>query len=343
MATARRTANSDLNPACLPEPLTREPHRFAFFQAVRLLQQHMPGAARVGGYGSPAREAIRFRANPSIAFPASEIQALECSLPPPLEMVVNFMGLTGPLGVLPLHFTELLQERIRARDTALRDFLDIFNHRLISLFYLAWEKYKPVATSEHGDDRFHEFLYCFLGLGTPGLRRPGAIPDESRLFHGGPLTMHTRPAEVLQSLLRDYFEAPVELEQFVGAWRKIEADALCHLGHEQNCESLGVGVVIGDEIWDAQSGLRIRLGPLRLEQYQAFLPGSSGVGQLRAWISYFTGLEFSVELQLILRREEVPSCELGRAASAGPQLGWTTWIKSAAFRRDPADLVFEVI
>ena len=344
MATTGRSQNPDLTPAGLPRELIAEPYRFAFFQAVRLLQQFQPGAARVGGYGDPAQEAVRFRVHQSFGFPASEIQALDFPPEHPARMTVNFMGLTGPLGVLPLHYTDFIRERNRARDTALADFLDIFNHRVISLFYLAWEKYRPAATfNPGGEDPFCERLYCFLGLGTGGLRGRREIPDASMLFNGGLLMMHSRPALVLEEVLRGYFGVPVEVEQFVGGWKGIEIDARCSLGQERFNACLGVGAVVGDEIWDAQSGVRVQLGPLDLEQYEEFLPGGGAHQHLRAWVAYFAGLEFSVELRLVLERQEVPGCELGEA-SEGPRLGWTTWIKSASseFGRDPADLVFEV-
>jgi type VI secretion system protein ImpH len=343
MAAAGRTPDPDLTQPELPHLLTSEPCRFGFFQAVRLLQRAATGSARVGGYGNPAREAVRFRAHPSLAFPASEIQSLEFREGLPPALTVNFMGLTGPLGVLPLHYTELVRERARVRDTAPRDFFDIFNHRLISLFYRAWEKYRPAATLELGaEDPFRERLYCFLGLGTPALRDRSEIPDESLLFNGGLLMMHTRPAVALEEVVRGYFGVPVEVEQFVGSWRRIEASALCSLGRGFYSERLGLGTIVGDEVWDAQSGVRLRLGPLTLAQYEGFLRGGAAHRQLRSMVAYFCGLEFSVELQLILRRQDVPPCELAAAASPGPRLGWTTWMKSAPFRRDPADLVFEL-
>jgi type VI secretion system protein ImpH len=297
----------------------------------------------VGGYGDPSAEAVRFRAHPSLSFPASEIQSLEYRGQLPPAMTVNFMGLIGPLGVLPLHYTELIRERTRARDTALRDFLDIFNHRLISLFYLAWEKYRPAVTLElGGEDRFRERMYCFLGLGTPALRERREIPDESLLFNGGLLMMHTRPALALEEVLRGYFGVPVEIEQFVGAWRHVDGDAVCSLGEGLYSDRLGMGTIVGDEIWDAQSGVRIKLGPLSLAQYEGFMPGGGALRQLRDIVAYFAGLEFTVELQLILQRKDVPSCELAGVEPEGPRLGWTTWMKTAQFRLDPADLVFEL-
>ncbi len=89
----------------------------------------------VGGFSSPDDEAVRFRVNPRLGFPASEIQQLELHDDAPAEMMVNFMGLTGPMGVLPYAYSEFILERLRAKDSSFASFLDIFNHRAISLFY----------------------------------------------------------------------------------------------------------------------------------------------------------------------------------------------------------------
>ena len=127
--------------AGLIEALRREPYRFDFFQAVRLLE-HLGGRAPVGRDAAPDEEAVRFRALPALRFPAAEISRLSQTPDGPPEMVVSFLGLTGPSGVLPQHYTTLLLSRIRGKDYSLRDFLDLFNHRITSLFHRAWEKYR---------------------------------------------------------------------------------------------------------------------------------------------------------------------------------------------------------
>ena len=127
----------------LERRLWAEPFCFEFFQAVRLLERFSDGRAVVGRFSNPGEEVVRFASHASLPFPASEIQALERREGKPPLMTVNFMGLTGPQGVLPLYYTELIVQRIRNRDTAMRDFFDLlFNHRMISLFYQAWEKYR---------------------------------------------------------------------------------------------------------------------------------------------------------------------------------------------------------
>jgi type VI secretion system protein ImpH len=343
VATESGTENTALERSPIREALAARPCAFGFFQAVRLLARIMPARQVVGRFNNPSEEGVRFGANPALAFPASEIQSLELRADAPAQMRVNFMGLTGPLGALPLAYSELVLERLRERDPAMRDFYDIFNHRAISLFYQAWEKYRfeiPYERLEH--DRFSRLVLALIGLGTPGLEDRQEVPDDSLLFYGGLLGAHARSAVGLRQLLGDYFDTPVEIEQFMGAWRPVEEDSQCSLGETgAYSEQLGMGAVIGDETWDQQSRVRIRLGPLTLARYREFLPGAEGYRRIRALTAFYVGDECDVELQLILRRDDVPRCELA-AAGEGPLLGWTSWVKNAPFPRDASETVLEL-
>jgi type VI secretion system protein ImpH len=264
MASARRTESSAVVYAAIGERLYREPYRFDFFQAVRLLERLMPDRKPVGRFLKPSTEVARFGAHPSLAFPASQIQSLKRREGKPPVLEVNFMGLTGPLGVLPHAYTELVMERIRQKDGSVRDFLDLFHHRIISLFYQAWEKYRFTIAYERGDrDRFSHHLLDLIGLGTAGLQNRQEVADDSLIFYSGLLSMNTRSAAALEQILVDYFEAPVEIEQFIGAWYPMDVENQTHVGEESGfSEQLGWGAVAGDEIWDHQSRIRIRLGPL---------------------------------------------------------------------------------
>src|SRR5439155_23034509 len=186
----------------LAAQLTAEPASFGFFQAVRLLERLYPGRARVGGFGAPSDEVAHFSAHPSIAFPASEIQDLELPGAGPGRLRVNFMGLIGPLGVLPYHYTLLVTERLRARDRALQSFLDIFQHRIISLFYRAWEKHRlTVGYERDRRDRVTEHLLDLVGLGLAGHRNRMPVPDETFIFYAGALAPQPRSAVALQQVL----------------------------------------------------------------------------------------------------------------------------------------------
>lgn len=343
MAAASGQENFDVARWPIAEMLDREPYRFEFFQAVRLLLRMYPARGVPGRFNNAAEEVARFGATASVAFPASEIQAFDRGAAP-AGMRVNFMGLTGPLGALPLPYSALVNERLRERDASMRDFLDIFNHRAISLFYQAFEKYRFTIPYERGErDRFSHHILALIGLATPGLQgrlQSAGVPDDSLLFYSGLLGLHPRSAVSLRQVLIDFFRVPVEIEQFVGVWRPVEEDSQCALGEGAGySEQLGFGAMVGDEVWDQQSRVRIRLGPMPLEQYEDFLPGGEAYGRIRSVAGFFAGNEYDMELQLILERAEVPGCEL---IAKGPRLGWTSWVKSTEFGRDPEDTILEI-
>lgn len=341
MATPGRTLDPDLEFASIRKILEQEPYSFQFFQAVRLLEKFLPERERVGGFVQPDREVVRFRAHPSMVFPASEIQALE-NIGDIHKMSVNFMGLIGPLGVLPLYYTDLVMERSRLKDTAARDFFDIFHHRIISLFYRAWEKYRFTTAYEQGDpDRLSAILLDLVGLGTAGLANRQSVPDTVLLHYSGLLSQHPRSAIALEQIIADYFEVPVSIEQFTGRWHKLDTRDQSRIADANTVgEMLDFGVVLGDEIWNQQSGVRIRIGPLPLDRYLDLLPTGSGYPKLKSLVAYYSNHELDFELQLVLRREDAPACDLGQdIPRQAPRLGWTSWIKTAALNRDPDEAI----
>ncbi|HTT60514.1 MAG TPA: type VI secretion system baseplate subunit TssG [Bryobacteraceae bacterium] len=342
MGATSRPQDLDVSRSFLGEELREHPGWFQFFQAVRLLHRMLPDREPVGRFANPAREVLRFSANNLLAFPPVEIQTLEWSGAGPARMKVNFMGLTGPMGVLPYSYTELIRSRDRLRDRSIADFFDIFNHRMISLFYQAWEKYRFFVTYERDEqDRLSQYLMSFVGLGTQGLENRQALADDSLLFYCGLLSLQPRSAAALQQVLADYFDVPVEIEQFVGAWRALDPANQCSMeGGVSYSDQLGIGAIAGDEIWERQSRVRIRLGPLSARQYLSFLPAGDAWEPLRAITTFFSNGELEFEVELVLKREDVPRCELRGEGETAPLLGWFSWIKSGpAFARDPGDTV----
>lgn len=344
MDPARGPKAADLNETSLERTLQEEPCSFDFFQAVTLLQRLHPDRQGVGRFSQPREEAVHFSVNDSLAFPASQVQQLEAEPGQPSEMQVNFFGLTGPMGILPYCYTEMIRERGRSKDRSLPEFLDIFNHRMISFFYRAWEKYRfPVTYGLGEGDLFTHHLLDLIGLGTPGLQERQAVPDEALLHYAGLLGMQSRSASALEGILSDYFGVPVEVEQFAGAWYRLGPDTQCRMDdRESPSQQLGVGAVVGDEIWDQQSRVRIRIGPMPLEKYREFLPDGSAYEPLRAIARFFSNDEFDFEAQLILKSEDVPRCELGLGEDSAPRLGWVAWLKSAPLPRDPDETILNL-
>lgn len=341
MATESGTEDAGVRVHPVVRELAEDAYSFEFFQAVSLLQRLQGHMRRVGEFGDPADEAVHFRVNPRLAFPASQIQKLDVKETGPQEMMVNFMGLTGPSGVLPYVYSEKILEQMRARDHSMAAFFDIFNHRAISLFYRAWQKsHVPVNYGIDKRDLMTQYLLDLAGLGTTGLRGRQEIEDEALLHYVSLLGMQARSAAALEQILSDYYTVPVEIQQFTGAWYALDPDTQCLMGDAESASrQLGGGAVVGDFVWDRQARVRIRVGPLTLAEYEDFLPGGDAYKTLRAILRFWSNQCLDFELQLVLRRDEVPAIVLDPDGDCPARLGWVSWASTRATEYDPEDTV----
>jgi type VI secretion system protein ImpH len=351
----------------LNQELIQAPYRFDFFQAVRLLEHRHRERARRGaspdrtpvGQDDPDREVVHFRAHSSLSFPGGAISQVHDVAaadpdrdPPPPELIVTFLGLTGPSGVLPRHYTTLLLQRIRSRDHAFRDFLDLFHHRLIALFYRAWEKYRLPVNFERcrlddpsgPPDPATAALHCLVGLGTDGLRGRLDVVDDVFLYFSGHFAHFPRSAVALECLLEEFLEMPTRVQQLHGQWLELDADAQSRmpsaLEPKGRNNSLGIDLVVGERVWDVQSKFRLRLGPLRWPQFRSLMPNGTALRPLCQLTRAFVGPELDFDVQPILHPNEVPPCRLPGPEEDGPYLGWNTWLRTEPLSRQVDDAVF---
>jgi len=332
---------ADLDRLTPVERMAEDPTPFGFFQAVRLLERENPGKSAVGRFADPGSEVARFAVHPSLAFPASEIQEMAFPEDGPVRMMVNFLGLTGPQGVLPHRYTLTVIERLRARDTTMRDFLDLFHHRILSLFYTAWEKHHFLISHERDQkDQLGRHLADLIGLlGEEQASDLRVVRREALLYYTGLLMSRQRSALALEQLLEDFFGLPVEVEQFVGAWYPLEEKVRTYIDEEPSPGSapLGMGSVVGDELWDQQARVRLRFGPLTRKQFDSFLPRGSAYKALKELTRAFGGDGMDFEVQLTLRRQDVNPTTLGDGQEI--RLGQGTWLKTRPMDRDPDDTI----
>ncbi|HWS56324.1 MAG TPA: type VI secretion system baseplate subunit TssG [Pyrinomonadaceae bacterium] len=312
------------------EWLYEEGYRFDFFQAVKLLELSRPALAPVGEGPEPAREPVRFKSAVGLAFPASDVAEVR----PPAgdggaaQMTVNFMGLAGALGPLHAPTTEQIIDGVSRKDTALRDFLDIFNHRLVSLLYRIRKVHRVGGDSRApGSDRLSAYLYAAFGLGTPSLRGRMQVKDRALAFYAGLLGQQPRSMAGLERLLEDYFGVRARGLQFVGRWLELEEDQWTAIGAAGRNQRLGDTAVVGTRVWEQQGGFELALGPLSLEEFMDFLPTGWAFGPLCDLVRFYAGDELDFRVRLTLKAGEVPAARLG--ASGGARLGWTSWLKRA--------------
>ncbi|MFN3310974.1 MAG: type VI secretion system baseplate subunit TssG [Thermomonas sp.] len=328
------------------ERLHAQPGRFGFFQAVRLLY----GAHGFDGRGSGARPGpLRFTTPASLAFPPSELASVN-EADGHLQVCVNFLGLTGPSGVLPRHYTELLIARRLNRDRAAQDFLDLFNHRLTALFWLAWAKHRPEIGRQFG---FHNsvlrYLEHIVGLGTPALQarlhpppraaaqgRP--LPGAAMLYFSGLIAQRPHGEHAIAQVVSAVVDAPVQANGCLGTWQRIAPEARTRLGRVNH--ALGAGGVLGTRYWDRQTTLRLTIGPLRRERFNTLLPRGPRLGDVIELCRFLTGLALDLRVRLSLHADQVPPLRLGARGEERPQLGWNTWLRGRRSRRPTTDTEF---
>jgi type VI secretion system protein ImpH len=315
--------------ASLRERLLRESDRFSFFQLVRLLLREQEGAVAPGGDGPAAREAIRFRPAAHLGFAASDVQGVEvkevpgAEIPTRFTVAVNFMGLYGPSSPMPNHFTEeILWAGVDGE--GVRDFIDLFQHRLISFFYRSWEKYRyPIEFEAIGPDAVSRRFLCLAGLGTSGMAEAAGVPVVRLLRTAGLLATRHRSAAALEGLLRDHLAGvSITIESCVERDARIPAAQRIRLG--QSASRLGDDACLGERLRDRAGSFRVAIGPMDGDAFRRFLPGGEDLERLVRLVRLFVTDPLDFDVALLLAPASVPPLRL--APQEGLGLGRMSWL-----------------
>ncbi len=322
--------------------LATTPRRFGFDAAVRVLTE----ARRAQ---QPA-DAMRFRSPAGLVYPSAdvlEVRQRDNALP---DLTIGLMGLTGPSGVLPRYYSEIVTQTVRARSTALRDFLDMLAHRFVGFFAGAGIKYRPARSAEaavlrNGPDQVARALLALTGYGTAHLTDRLAAGAEPLLHYAGLFALRPRSADRLGALMSDWLGMKVEVVEFAGAWLPLPPDQRTRLSTNGAWCRLGVDAAAGVRAWDPQARIILRIGPLDLKGFQRLLPDRIALHRLVSLVRAYVGFELGFAINPVLAAREVPPLLLTADADPPPRLGWNTWVPGPAGgviqRQDAADAIFE--
>ncbi len=322
------------------QALEEEPYRFGFYEAMRQIECCYADRPRFGRSLRPGDDPIRLGQRPSLRFAPATLASFQHRENAAQLLQVYFFGLFGPNGPLPLHLTEYVRQRKRnAKDPGPADFIDIFHHRLLSLFYRAWADKEPTVQFDRPEaDRFGFYLGALCGLAPESMRGRDAMADHAKLHFAAFLGGHTRHAQGLQSILQNYFHIPVKIQEFVGEWLSIPEDSYCYLDESDVTGQLGVSATIGTRSWQCSQKIRICMGPMDLKEYEGLLPSGNKLAALRDIVRNYLGFELNWELNLLLKKEQIPAPRMGGSI----RLGWTGWLVDEHRSKDADDLSMQV-
>ncbi|QNK67746.1 type VI secretion system baseplate subunit TssG [Variovorax sp. PAMC26660] len=338
------------------ERLRQAPWKFGFLALLRRFGASYSQQPPIGLASRPQQEPFRLGQAAALAFAPREIAG--AVLPgesvlrvlggvnpragnnPALPMVrVYGLGLLGPNGPLPLHYTELVRDRTENHnDSTLADFLDLFHHRYLTHMYRAWAQGQAAAGLDRaGDEAFSGYIARLTGH-DPLEIRDSVLPAHARLAASTHLGREARNPDGLAATLARFFAVPVQLQEFVLHWIRIDDEDQSHLGRARTSSVMGVGAIAGEVVADRQNKFRLVLGPLSLDQYLRFTPQGRDLPLLIEWVRGFVGYEFVWEVELRVRNDSTPPARLEDTE----KLGWSTWLggsEGAARHADPAGRV----
>lgn len=322
MATPGRPA-----PDPLSQRLRQAPQAFELLQALLVLEREQPRATSLGCGTSPGDEAVRLHGPLTPLFAASQIESLGEDEHGTLQLKTPVFGLGGPDGPLPYAYQEWLQQRARLKDHAPAAFLDLFQHRLLSILYRVLRKHRiALGFNLPASSPVHSQLRALTGLLPKALHERQAVSDSavlsrSALFMGG-----RRSLAGFTTLVRQHFGQPVQASAYSGAWRRLPAASRSQLGRGGRNLSLGRNAVAGSRIWDEHAGIQLTLGPLAAEQLNGFLPGGEAHAQLASLAGFYFGPDLDCTLHLLVNG----AAPLSLARGHGPRLGWNTGLQQQA-------------
>lgn len=322
------------------EQLLAAPHRFDFFQAVRLM------VAWLEQQGIPADQAladhVSFENSLSFAFPPGEIAALAVEGAQQIHLTPAFIGLLGASGTLPHHYTERIAAYQSAtKDEAPRAFFDMFSNRAVAQFYLAWRKHRVELAGPADDDAFLPLLLSLAGFKPgAGIHDDFSIPDELIARYAGAMMQRPVTPGVLGGILSDYLQAPLAIDESTGRWLALHEPERCALGGGN--ATLGYDTLLGSRSWRPDLGARIRIGPLRRPAFDKLMPGAVHARALAQLLRLFGNPAIVYEVRLTLAAADIQPIRLAGGDAPAARLGQDSFMVAGSEDRDRSDMYYRI-
>lgn len=313
------------------------PWRYGFISLLRATAAQHPHLPPIGRATLPRQEPFRLGQRPSMTFSPREIAAVDPHVKHP-QIRLFGLGMLGPNGPLPIHFTEIAKDRLDNRhDATLVDFLDKFHHRYMTHMYRAWSQAQAAAGLDRADDeQFSQYVSRLAG-NDPVNIQSSPLPPHARMAASAHLVREARNPDGLAMTLAHFFGVPVQIEEHVLHWISVSPDEHTLLGRASVATVMGEGALLGEAVPDRQHKFRIVIGPLSLDQYLHLTPQGRDLPLLVEWVRAFVGLEYEWEVELKVGAAAATPARIGGAE----KLGWATWLGDSDATQATTGMVFE--
>lgn len=313
------------------EELGERIRSFDFIAAVRQLECEYPDKPRVGESVRVRDDIVRLSQHVHLGFQGRALDSLETGQRAHAHrLFVNFFGLLGSHGPMPLHITEYADQRDRHHaDPTFKEFLDLFNHRMLSLFYRASVQFDPAVSFDRSDNNtYDDVLGALCGLLPLAGGKRDSVSDNAKRHYPGWLSSSSKSPDGITAIIEDYFNLPANVKEWVGSWLPLPKGSQVRLSAGSDTAQLGRALYIGRRVWSVRHKFHVQLGPLDWDTFSSFKPGGERARKLHDLVRNYVGDEWDWELELILKPDEIKPLQLNRRTS----LGFDSWVGSPGRR-----------
>ena len=249
-----------------------------------------------------------------------------------IRVELTLPGLYGGHGVLPDYFSDQILQYTE-EETALRDFMDFFNQRMMEIFYQTWSRYHfftqdlmvPRTEQAEMESRFLDRLAGIMRESERAVYLRGLRWNRMRLYR-----QSGRTSTGLLDIITSFFPGlNIEFASFVAQYRTIPEDQLACLGKKPLQIGMNGCFLVGNKFKDMTGGFRLTVTQLDYPTYVKLLPGGAWNKLLVNLVGDYTKNQWECNLDLELKAEEVPAWQLGSRRA-----GTDMWVRSKPLEED---------
>ncbi|AGB12309.1 type VI secretion system baseplate subunit TssG [Vibrio parahaemolyticus] len=292
------------------EDFYRELKQRSLFEAIHLIEQELLKVeSQIGTDALPKNEKLNLKVNASLGFENAQLVSTKPLGKDKLALETNLIGLTGEQGVLPQHYSELALHRLKEGDHAMVDFYDIFNHRLLSLYYRSWQLSQlTIQARAHAKNQRSPLTDCMSSLTGGG--------NDLALHYGGMYASPTRSKGALKSILECLSGCQIRIHEFQGQWMRLSKSEQTRLVSKSMPEGqfaqLGAGASLGKKAWNINASTTIEFLPKESKQVTNLLPKTNTLKTIKQVAGDFIGKHKHVKWQLTTKHSLLPQVQISK-------------------------------